>query len=455
MRNLKLMLVLLMVMAMLLSASGIAEEQEGTELELLPVENAEVPADVPVDEPLLEGEDTATVKPATFTLDQSSATLDYSQSVILTATTGGDEVSWSSNDESVATLSATNGEIVNVVAVSEGTAIITCTLGEETQTCEVTVKAPETLQITGVDYPSTFQNTRRGWKLRNGTVASVDDLAELTSEIKNANGELIGNSYTQTFSEGEKRYDIKGIDRYVPFSRMTKEGQYTWTLTATEVSGRMVSMSLPINATASEETAVASEPGVYSSPLPATENMETTSDSADELPATGRNLILNSGFEGMTDAGIYTFNGDEVTFHAADFGGEGNSFYLNLSEYGLQNACGKTLLLSMEYRIDEALEFGPTNPWVGFELGLLRDETIGAGNQWLAWYGPTNIPTAVTGDWVRYSCIAKVSDYDILSNSSIGIYFRDTKGTISFRHPMIEIINTDWSSAPEDMISVD
>ena len=44
------------------------------------------------------------------------------------ATTGGDEVNWTSSDENVAKLSATNGEIVNVAAINESTATITCTL---------------------------------------------------------------------------------------------------------------------------------------------------------------------------------------------------------------------------------------------------------------------------------------------------------------------------------------
>ena len=345
-----------------------------------------------------------------------------------------ESVTWSSSDESVASLSTDTGESVTVVGVSAGMATITCASGELTQTCEVMVKAPETLQITGVDYPSTLNAERSMWSLRRGTVASVDDLSTLTSEIKDANGELIGNLYTQTFSEGVKRYDIKGIDDYVPFSKISTEGQYMWILTATDVSGRLVSMSMSINATASEETAVASDPGVYSSSFVATEitldsaelvmqpgethtlnvavipseavnsavtwasddpsvasvsqsgevtaegvgsttisctalgnlavsascavtvagkadpigsetNPETTQEQAasDDTQSPGRNLILNSNFAGMTDAGNFAFNGDEVVFHATDFNSELNAFAMRLSKYGLESIRGKTL----------------------------------------------------------------------------------------------------------------
>jgi hypothetical protein len=92
----------------------------------------------------------------------------------------------------------------------------------------------------------------------------------------------------------------------------------------------------------------------------------------------------------------------------------------------------------MEYKIDTALEFGTTNPWVGFEMSVGRNTTTGGSNQWLDWYGGKSMPTAVTDGWVYYRTTVTVTNYDI---ASIGVSFfmRDTKGKISYRHPKIEI----------------
>ncbi len=208
-------------------------------------------------------EEVAPAEEALVLLDQTSVAMDYSQTLTLTAANGGD-VRWSSSDESVARLSANNGERVEVTGIHTGTAVITCTSGDQQQSCEVTVTAPSTLQITGVDYPSTFRMAGRGWKLRRGVLASNVDLATLTTVLKAADGTTIGSAYTHTFGDGVRRYEINGLDNYVPFSWISAEGAYTWTLSATDVSGRMVSVSLPINAVADGETAISNESGAQS-----------------------------------------------------------------------------------------------------------------------------------------------------------------------------------------------
>jgi hypothetical protein len=105
----------------------------------------------------------------------------------------------------------------------------------------------------------------------------------------------------------------------------------------------------------------------------------------------------------------------------------------------------------MEYKIDTALEFGTTNPWVGFEMNCSRNSTTGGSSQWLGWYGGKSIPTAVTNGWVYYSKTVTVTNYDIAS-VGLNIYMRDTKGKISYRHPKIEIgtVPTTWVPNPGD-----
>lgn len=253
MENLKRLLAILTVVAMLFVAGGVAEEQADAGAEPAPAEES---GEAPAEE----------APAATLALNANAAVINYSQSVTLTATAsaGGDSVAWTSSDEGVARLSANRGESVTVTALSEGTATITCTSGELTQTCTMTVVAPDTLQITGVDYPSTYRMAERGWKVRGGVLASNVDLATVTTVLKSEGGETIGEPYTYTFQGGVRRYEIGGLDNYVPFSRVAAEGTYAWTLSATDASGRMVSLSLPIHAVADGETEISSDEGAYS-----------------------------------------------------------------------------------------------------------------------------------------------------------------------------------------------
>lgn len=168
---------------------------------------------------------------------------------------------------------------------------------------------------------------------------------------------------------------------------------------------------------------------------------------------TGKNYIRNSDWSNKTNAGIYTFDGDEVTFHSNTLQASGISFAQTMDTTGLIDFKNKKLTFSMEYKITEALTFGTTNPWVGFELSVTRNTTTGGSNQWLDWYGGKTIPTAVTTGWVKYSCTVTVTNYDI-AGLSVNFFMRDTTGTIKYRHPKIEIgeVATDWVPNSNDTI---
>ena len=279
MENLKRLLAILTVVAMLFVVGGVAEEAG----EEAPVEGA-------------------------LALDQTSVTMDYSQTVTLTAANGGESARWTSSDEGVARLSANRGESVEVVGIAAGTATISCTAGEQQQSCEVTVTAPGTLEIVNVDYPSTYRMAGRGWKLRRGVLASNVDLATLTTVLKDANGTVIGSAYTHTFESGVRRYEISGLDNYVPFSWIGAEGAYTWTLSATDVSGRMVAVNLPINAVEEGETAITNDPGAQSPIIVVTEialdsaEIEMLKDETRQLTATVTpGEAMNSGVIWVSD----------------------------------------------------------------------------------------------------------------------------------------------------------
>ncbi len=82
------------------------------------------------------------------TLDKSSVTLKANESVTLTATVSPDDatdktVTWSTSDESVATVS--NGV---VIALKVGTATVTAQAGDKTATCSITVDATPVTSVT-------------------------------------------------------------------------------------------------------------------------------------------------------------------------------------------------------------------------------------------------------------------------------------------------------------------
>lgn len=260
--RMKYMLALLLIFAILITIGGYAEEYTETGL-MQALAEMNIPTDVPLDSD--ESVDEAPFKLAILTLDPAPITIDCSDRVTLAAetTVGKDMLTWSSSNESVAKVITNPSGSVTVVGVGEGVATITCSDGEQVRTFTVTVNPPKTLQITEVSYPSSLKISDRGWKLGGGTVASFDDLTTLTSIIKNANGEIIGEPYTQVFDSGVKSFAIKEIDSRVPFSRILTEGIYTWILTAADTRGRSVSVNLPIRAVVSEDTVVSINPGRY------------------------------------------------------------------------------------------------------------------------------------------------------------------------------------------------
>lgn len=161
----------------------------------------------------------------------------------------------------------------------------------------------------------------------------------------------------------------------------------------------------------------------------------------------GTNLALNSAFQGLTGAGVYSFDGDEAVFSASSTGATSDVYFrIDLSS-DIAQARGREITFSMDYRVDSAVSYGTTSPWVGAQIVLARD----AGNSYLSWLGGSSFPTAVTGKWVRAASTFTLTD-DAISSGNIIFMFRDAAGTVRLRHPKLEIGNvaTEWSPSPED-----
>lgn len=187
------------------------------------------------------------------------------------------------------------------------------------------------------------------------------------------------------------------------------------------------------------------------------ETIDNVQSNVDKLEIGGRNLLLNSSFSGYTndDEHIYDSSERSVTY-VSDTKGAVIGTYPRISDYGLGKLRASTITLSGEYKILSTLEYGTTNPWIGFQIGAKRDSTTGGSSQYISWLGGTTIGTEVTDGWVKSVSTYKLTDYDF-SSVSVSMLFRDVIGSVAFRNLKIEFGSkpTDWTPAPEDMATAD
>ena len=111
------------------------------------------------------------------TLDKTTASLRAGETVTLTATVNPDDatdktVTWSSSDETIATVS--NGV---VIAKKVGAAIITAKAGDKTATCEVTVLATD---VTSVTLDKTTASLKAGESVTLTATVNPDDATDKT-----------------------------------------------------------------------------------------------------------------------------------------------------------------------------------------------------------------------------------------------------------------------------------
>lgn len=184
--------------------------------------------------------------------------------------------------------------------------------------------------------------------------------------------------------------------------------------------------------------------------------------SVDNIQVGGRNLLENSSFEGLSDIGddtysvVYSPSEKMITLTANTVNSTHvPARYTKLTEYGRTNINGSKLTLSGEYRVLTDLQFGTTNPWVGYQLSIARDETTGGSSQWINWVGGTALQTTASDKWIKYSNTYDITEYDAVS-VGVSILFRNTSGSIQFRNLKVEFGNkpTDWTAAPEDLEKV-
>lgn len=175
---------------------------------------------------------------------------------------------------------------------------------------------------------------------------------------------------------------------------------------------------------------------------------EDVTNAINNIEVGGRNYMIDSSFSKYTpDGSNITKDGEIITFNGSD---PKNSIGRKFSDDFKSSVQGKKLALSMDIKVNEEIAFGTTNPWIGFEISVnYTDDT----HDLLDLLGGKRLPTGVA-DWKRYTSIVAVKDKEI-NSIGVGIVCRDFTGSISIRHPKVEISTkpTDWTPAPEDINS--
>ena len=104
-----------------------------------------------------------------------------------------------------------------------------------------------------------------GYPLTGGALVSNEELKTITSTIKKSDGAVISGPKTRNISG--KVYSIVSLDTFengdngVKFSKITQSGNYVWILTATDASGKTLTLEMPFTASSNATTSTTSSIG--------------------------------------------------------------------------------------------------------------------------------------------------------------------------------------------------
>ena len=132
----------------------------------------------------------------------------------------------------------------------EGPAVTIAPTPSPTPTPEPELPDVEGIFITGVEYPKTYVINNIGYTVKSGVIQSDADLASLTIDIQNADGESV-DGMPRTFQLSGKKQYLSAFDNDIPFSRIKEPGKYSWLLLAEDVEGRTAVLKLNFTAVAS------------------------------------------------------------------------------------------------------------------------------------------------------------------------------------------------------------
>lgn len=176
------------------------------------------------------------------------------------------------------------------------------------------------------------------------------------------------------------------------------------------------------------------------------------------LEVGGRNLVLNADFSAVSNVSndigtqIPEPTTRTLTFNPSATGGVLTAGMV-FSDYALKNFRGAQIISSIEFMKTAEIELGTTNPFIGYEWCLKRDDTTGGSDGYYSVNFAEQIAAAEVGQWVKHTATKTESDYDVASLGYFMIIARDFIGEIKFRNFKVEFGNkaTDWTPAPEDL----
>ena len=130
------------------------------------------------------------------------------------------------------------------------------------------LKKPTSFNFSSVTYPRNYVLSAYGWSLTSGLLQSNVQLQSIRSQILTSSGNAVSDSGTKAISgyyyPVVSLDDFSGTDNGVRFSFIKNPGQYTWRLIATDISGRSITLDMPITAVASGSTSTATASKSYS-----------------------------------------------------------------------------------------------------------------------------------------------------------------------------------------------
>ena len=126
------------------------------------------------------------------------------------------------------------------------------------------MSTPTTLEFRNVDYPSTYNIGSNGFDLSGGVIVSNAELTSINAWIEDSQGTKIskmssafpifGHCYPIRDLDGRKDSNNKPLDMGQKFSYIKSNGTYYWVLTATDSSGRSLTMRMTVHAVTSGST---------------------------------------------------------------------------------------------------------------------------------------------------------------------------------------------------------
>lgn len=172
--------------------------------------------DMNIYSPTIENEESVTIS-------ETTANINVDETIQLTATSStNSEITWTSSDDSVATVS----EDGLVTGIAEGTVVITATGSENSATCTVTVGSEETVDGEWTDFSNAeFELKKDG---TSGAIMEISNVTPkegsdyyllITSDRSEPSTEDFESELFLTYDEDNEVFIVRGMEKYIELNQ--------------------------------------------------------------------------------------------------------------------------------------------------------------------------------------------------------------------------------------------